>query len=158
MLIAASIVYMAIENALGGGLRRRWILAFAFGLVHGFGFAFGLQELLQFAGAHLISSLLAFNAGVELGQLLVLILLIPVLNFLFRRIPERAGVIILSLLVGHTAWHWLLERGERLNKFPLPAFDAGTLAGAMRWLMALLILAALVWAASETVKRIRRRS
>ncbi len=157
VLIAASILYMAIENTLGSGLRRRWILAFAFGLVHGFGFAFGLQELLQFAGAHLISSLLAFNAGVELGQLLVLILLIPVLNFLFKRIPERAGVIILSVLVGHTAWHWLMERGERLNKFPLPEFDAGTLASAMRWLMALLILAALAWAAPEAVKRIRKR-
>jgi hypothetical protein len=157
VLIAFSILTMAIENVLGTGLRRRWILAFAFGLVHGFGFAFGLQELLQFAGAHLISSLLAFNVGVELGQLLVLILLIPVLNFLFKRIPERAGVIILSVLVGHTAWHWLLERGERLGKFPWPAFDAGSLAGAMRWLMALLILAALAWAASEGVKRIRKR-
>jgi len=157
VLIAVSILYMAIENVLGTGLRRRWILAFAFGLVHGFGFAFGLQELLQFAGAHLISSLLAFNVGVELGQLLVLILLIPVLNFLFKRIPERTGVIILSVLVGHTAWHWLLERSERLGKFPWPAFDAGSLAGAMRWLMALLILAALAWLASAAVRRIRKR-
>lgn len=157
-LIAVSILYMAIENVLGAKLQRRWILALAFGLVHGFGFAFGLQELLQFAGAHLITSLLAFNVGVELGQLLVLILLIPVLNFLFKILPERIGVIILSILVGHTAWHWLLERGGRLSRFPLPTLDAASLASAMRWLMALLILAALAWAASETVKRIRKRN
>ncbi len=157
VLIAVSILTMAIENVVGAKLQRRWVLAFAFGLVHGFGFAFGLQELLQFAGAHLVSSLLAFNVGVELGQLLVLLLLIPLLNFLFRRIPERAGVIILSVLIGHTAWHWLLERGERLGKFPWPSFDAGTLASAMRWLMALLIFAALAWGAAEAVKRVRGR-
>lgn len=157
LLIAVSILYMAIENVLGTKLRRRWILALAFGLVHGFGFAFGLQELLQFAGAHLITSLLAFNAGVELGQLMVLIFLIPVLNFLFRKIPERIGIITLSVLVGHTAWHWTTERWERLGRFPWPEFDAAALAGAMRWLMALLVLVALAWAASGVVKRRRKR-
>jgi hypothetical protein len=53
LLIAASIFYMAAENVLGSSLQRRWIIAFAFGLVHGFGFAYGLQQLLQFAGSHL---------------------------------------------------------------------------------------------------------
>ncbi|NIP96805.1 MAG: HupE/UreJ family protein, partial [Akkermansiaceae bacterium] len=52
---------------------RRWMLAFAFGLVHGFGFSFLLRESLQFAGGHLLSSLLFFNVGVELGQLFVLV-------------------------------------------------------------------------------------
>ena len=47
-------------------------MTFAFGLVHGFGFSFALRESLQFAGSHLLTSLLAFNVGVELGQLLVL--------------------------------------------------------------------------------------
>jgi hypothetical protein len=145
VLIAASIFYMAIENVLGSSLQRRWIIAFAFGLVHGFGFAYGLQQLLQFAGSHLITSLLAFNVGVELGQLLVLIVLVPLLSFLFRYVPERVGTIIISLVVGHTAWHWLLERWERLSKFPWPTFDAATLASAIRWLIALLVLAGLAW-------------
>ena len=56
VLIAASIFYMALENVLGSSVQRRWIIAFAFGLVHGFGFAYGLQQLLQFAGSHLITS------------------------------------------------------------------------------------------------------
>jgi hypothetical protein len=86
-------------------LQVRWIVAFAFGLVHGFGFAYGLQELLQFAGSHLVSSLLAFNVGVELRQLLVLAVLIPVLNFIFGHVNERITTIILSLVIGHSAWH-----------------------------------------------------
>jgi hypothetical protein len=145
LLIAASIFYMAAENVLGSSLQRRWIIAFAFGLVHGFGFAYGLQQLLQFAGSHLITSLLAFNVGVELGQLLVLIVLVPLLSFLFRYVPERVGTIIISLVVGHTAWHWLLERWERLSRFPWPTLDAATLASAIRWLIALLVLAGLAW-------------
>ena len=58
---------------------------------------------------------------------------------------ERIGIIIVSALVAHTGWHWMIERGERLAQFPWPAADAATLAGAMRWLMAVLILAGLVW-------------
>jgi HupE/UreJ protein len=157
VLIAASIFYMAIENVLGSSVQRRWIIAFVFGLVHGFGFAFGLQQLLQFAGAHLVTSLLAFNAGVELGQLLVLIVLVPALGLLFRFVPERTGTIIVSLLVGHTAWHWLFERWERLSKFPWPSFDAATLASAIRWLMALLALVGAVWIVSDVIRRSKAR-
>ena len=157
-LIAISILYMAIENVFGSSLTRRWIIAFVFGLVHGFGFAFGLQELLQFAGSHLVTSLLAFNAGVELGQLLVLIVLVPALDFAFRHVPERLGTIVLSIVIGHTAWHWMLERGERLMKFPWPTLDAAVLASALRWLMALMILAGLVWLGVSTPGRRRARS
>ena len=106
-LIAASIFYMAIENIIGANIERRWVMTFAFGLVHGFGFSFLLRERLQFAGSHLLSSLLAFNVGVEFGQLLVLMVLIPALGFLFTKVvPERMGVILLSAVVAHTAWHW----------------------------------------------------
>lgn len=146
-LIAASILFMALENVVGSSVRRRWVIAFVFGLVHGFGFSFALRETLQFAGDHLVTALLTFNVGVELGQLLALAVLVPVLNLAFRHLPaERAGTIILSALVAHTAWHWLAERWERLAKFPFPALDAATLASAMRWLMAALVLGALVWA------------
>jgi hypothetical protein len=157
-LIAASILYMALENVLGARLQQRWALALAFGLVHGFGFAYGLSELLQFAGSHLVTSLLAFNIGVELGQLLVVACFVFVMDFLFRKIPERAGMIILSLIVGHTAWHWMLERGERLAKFPLPVLDASSAAAGIRWLMALLIVAGLGWLAAGAVQRYLKRS
>lgn len=116
-LIALSIVYMAIENVVLANPRSRWPLAFGFGLVHGFGFSFALQNTLQFAGDHVLTSLLSFNIGIELGQLLVLVLLVPALNLLFRYVPERAGSIVLAVIVGHTAWHWLLERFAALRAF-----------------------------------------
>ncbi|MEO8658976.1 MAG: HupE/UreJ family protein [Bryobacteraceae bacterium] len=144
-LIAVSIVYMALENIAVPVPQRRWMMAFAFGLVHGFGFSFALRETLQFAGSHLLTSLLSFNIGVELGQLLVLILLIPALTALFRfAVAERMGIIILSALVAHTGWHWMLERAAILSRFQRPTFDAASIAGAMRWLMAVLVLSALV--------------
>ena len=69
---------MALENIVGAStVHRRWMITFGFGLVHGFGFSFALRQTLQFAGSHLLTSLLSFNVGVELGQLLVLVLLIP---------------------------------------------------------------------------------
>src|SRR6185436_13174125 len=64
-LIAMSIVYMALENIVGSKLHLRWIITFAFGLVHGFGFSFALRETLQFAGSYMLTSLLSFNVGVE---------------------------------------------------------------------------------------------
>ena len=155
-LIAVSILYMAIENVLGASLQRRWMLALGFGLVHGFGFAYGLRELLQFAGSHLVVSLLAFNIGVELGQLTVLLLFIPLLNLAFKYVSEKALTIILSLLVGHTAWHWTLERGEKLAKFPFPSLDAASIAAAIRWLMALLVIAALAWLVARGARKAQR--
>jgi hypothetical protein len=152
-LIAASILYMALENIVGSSQQRRWMIAFGFGLVHGFGFSFALRETLQFAGSHLLTSLLAFNVGVELGQVLVLALMVPALNLLFRFVPEKVGSIILSALVAHTAWHWMLERGERLRQFPMPAFDGAALAQAMRGTLMLVVLGVLGWLLRATWTR-----
>ena len=153
LLIAASIVLLALENVLGASARRRWISAFVFGLVHGFGFAFALKDSLQFAGQHLVLSLLAFNIGVELGQLAVLALLLAVCTPLLRRLPERPFILVLSAVVAHTAWHWLVERWAVLVQFPWPALDAGAMAALLRWLMAAVVLALLMWAADRPVRR-----
>jgi HupE/UreJ protein len=156
-LIAISILYMAVENVLGSSVPRRWIITFAFGLVHGFAFSYALRDSLQFAGSHLLTSLLAFNVGIELGQLLVLALLVPALELAFRRVvAERIGTIILSLVVGHTAWHWMTERAERLSRFPWPSPDAAQLASAVRWLMLILIVAGLAWLARGALRRRHR--
>ena len=156
-LIAASILYMAVENAIGAGtVHRRWMVAFGFGLVHGFGFSFALRQTLQFAGTHLITSLLSFNIGIEIGQILVLAVLIPALQLAFRFVvAERPGTIILSAFVAHTAWHWMMERWEVLRKFRFewPVLNAAWLAGAVRLLLALTILAALMWLVSLALRR-----
>ena len=146
-LIAVSILYMALENIAGvSNVQRRWMIAFGFGLVHGFGFSFALRETLQFAGSHLLTSLLAFNAGVELGQLFVLAVLVPALQLQFRYVvAERAGTIILSALVAHTAWHWTAERWEQLRQFERPSLSLLIQAGGVRWLIAVVIAAAVVW-------------
>jgi hypothetical protein len=147
-LIAVSIVYMALENIVSPQLKRRWLITFAFGLVHGFGFSFALRQTLQFAGSHLLTSLVSFNVGVELGQLVVLAALIPALGLLFRYVvDERLGTIILSMLVAHTAWHWMTERYSVLRQFRFewPAFDAAFWAAAMRWGMLVVVGIALYW-------------
>ncbi len=147
-LIALSIVYMAFENIVAPKLQRRWMITFGFGLIHGFGFSFALRETLQLAGSHVLTSLVAFNVGVELGQLLVLVLLVPLLDLAFRYVvAERMGTIILSAIVAHTGWHWMTERGEALMqyRFTLPAFDAAFMADVLRWLMLALIAGGLWW-------------
>jgi hypothetical protein len=149
-LIATSIFYMALENIVVERPKRRWIITFMFGLVHGFGFSFGLKQTMQFAGSHLLTSLLSFNVGVELGQLFVLILAVPALDLLFRYVvAERMGTIILSVIVGHTAWHWMGDRFDVLRQFPWPTVTAAGLASALRWLMALVAISAALWLVSQ---------
>jgi hypothetical protein len=161
-LIAASIVYMALENIVGGStVQRRWLMSFGFGLVHGFGFSFALRESLQFAGSHLLTSLLSFNVGVELGQLAVLAALVPLLELLFRFVvAERMGTIILSALVAHTGWHWMLERWERLRQYRLtwPDWNPGAVAAGLRVLAAVALVAGLGWWAWERIARRKRAS
>jgi hypothetical protein len=147
----------SIRQAAGGGapaelrkdashaLRRRWLIAFGFGLVHGFGFSFALRETLQFAGSHLVTSLVSFNVGVELGQLLVLAILVPALAFVFRFVvAERIGVIIASAIVAHTAWHWMTERGARLVQYDW-SLDAAGFAILLRWMMVVVAVAGVAW-------------
>ncbi|MBT8083966.1 MAG: HupE/UreJ family protein [Woeseia sp.] len=141
-LIALTIVYMALENIVGTNWRRRWVVAFGFGLVHGFGFSFALGESLQFAGQHLLASLLAFNLGVEFGQLLVVVITVPLLNVLFRAgLPERMTTIILSAILAHSGWHWLSDRVTALSaySFGWPVLDASFYARGLRWLMLLVL-------------------
>jgi hypothetical protein len=132
------------------------MLTFGFGLVHGFGFSFIFSETMQFAGGHLFSSLLAFNIGVELGQLMVLLLVIPVLNVLFKYfVQERIGCILLSALLAHSAWHWMLDRGNTLSQyqFQWPIFDSIFFVGLMRWGMMLIIAAGALWLLYELFRR-----
>jgi hypothetical protein len=172
-LIATSIVYMALENVFDStrgparaaegpllapeiALKRRWLVAFGFGLVYGFGFSFALRRTLQFAGTHLLTSVLSFNAGVELGQLVVLGLLVPALALVFGYLVDaRTGTIILSVLAAHTAWHWMAERWDVLRRFRFewPALDLAFWASAMRWAMLLVAAAGLYWLVFSVLQR-----
>jgi HupE/UreJ protein len=160
-LIAVSIVYMALENIATPHPSRRWLITLGFGLVHGFGFSFALRESLQFAGSHLLTSLLSFNVGVELGQLVVLAILVPALELLFRYVvAERMGAIILSALVAHTGWHWMTERFDRLRqyRFEWPAIDAVFLLALTRWLIIAVAAAGAVWLVTTLARQYARNT
>lgn len=112
-LIAASIIFVAVEN-----FRRtekswpRYALTGGFGLIHGFGFASALQESgLSGTGAEIVKPLLAFNLGVEIGQLTVAAILLPLLLGL-ERWPwfARNGTRVISALVILVATFWLWQR------------------------------------------------
>ncbi len=153
-LIALSIVYMALENIVAPNLKRRWLITGAFGLVHGFGFSYGLTQTLQFAGSHLLLSLLSFNIGIELGQLLVLLVALPALALLFRHpLGTRFGGIILSALLAHTGWHWMLERAEGLRQVEWPTLNAAAVILLARGALVVLLAGGVVWLLARQVGR-----
>jgi hypothetical protein len=119
-LIAASVVLVALENlwlARRGaseeirrrGLQRRWAITFCFGLVHGLGFAGALLDL-HLSGRTLVLALIGFNAGVEVGQISVAAVILPVV-FLLRRRGAAAGAVRAgSAAVALLGAVWLAQR------------------------------------------------
>ena len=108
--IAASVVLAALNNVWPLFHGRRWMVAFGFGLIHGFGFATVLAELGLPQGA-LVIALVAFNLGVELGQLAIVAVFLPLAFALratpfYRRVVLRYGSLVIALL----AAVWLVER------------------------------------------------
>ncbi len=108
--IAASVLLAALNNLRPVMSRRLWMVAFAFGLVHGFGFAGALLELGLPRGARL-AALIGFNVGVELGQLAVVAALLPVLFLLRRKLwYPRWAMPLASLAIAALAAYWLFWR------------------------------------------------
>jgi hydrogenase/urease accessory protein HupE len=113
-LIAASIVFVGVENLVRRGAepRGRWAVTFVFGLVHGFGFAGALKAIgMGIRGAALLVPLFSFNLGVELGQIAVAALFLPIL-FQLRHVPVfvRYGLPAASMVVTILGAYWLLQR------------------------------------------------
>jgi hydrogenase/urease accessory protein HupE len=111
--IALSIAYVGVENfALRDGfvMSKRWRLALPFGLVHGFGFSAALREI-ALPRVDVPAALFGFNAGVELGQLAVLAVVLPALHWL-RKQPwfERRGVRALSGAIATMGLAWFVAR------------------------------------------------
>jgi hydrogenase/urease accessory protein HupE len=110
-MIAVSIIYVGLENILRRKIERRWMLTFAFGLIHGFGFASALRDLGVGTGVKAVAPLLSFNLGVEIGQVAVAALVLPLIwklrqrpLFVLRYVPAC------SILVALTGGYWLIER------------------------------------------------
>ena len=165
-LIAASIVWMALENIFdsvagrdieadgGRAVARRWAATTAFGLVHGFGFSFALRDQLQFAGSHLLASLLAFNVGVEIAQLVVIVGAATAVTLAFRRLSSpRVAAIVVSALAAHTGWDWLLERGAVWWQYPWPLPSAEALTAMAIWVSIVFAAAAGAWGVRRVLAR-----
>ena len=105
-------MYVGIENIIRRDLDRRWLLAFVFGLIHGCGFASVLCELgIGTNGIAVAAPLLSFNLGVELGQLVLAALMLPVIWKLKRRESYQLRYVpTCSLLVALAGACWLAER------------------------------------------------
>ncbi|MFT7687321.1 MAG: hypothetical protein ACI9FB_002673 [Candidatus Azotimanducaceae bacterium] len=115
-IIAISIILLAIDNLITKTTKRRWLFGLGFGLVHGFGFSFNLAQSLQYSGNHLATGVLGFNLGVEIGQFVVLIAVLPLLHLVRQYSKgERAVLILISIFVGHAALHWAQEYWNKLS-------------------------------------------
>jgi len=111
--IALTIVYVGVENFFPIGANHRWILTFFFGLIHGFGFAGVLREL-GLPDRGLFSALLSFNVGVEIGQLTVVVCLLPAIWKISRSRFRSVIVRMVSGLVVLLGLIWFLERAAPL--------------------------------------------
>jgi hypothetical protein len=117
--IALSVVLAALNNVFPIVARGRWVAAFGFGLVHGFGFAGALQDLGLPSGS-LALSLAGFNIGVEIGQLAIVAIFLPIAfalrnTWTYRRVLMAGGSATIATIAGV----WLVERA-----FDLPLFAA----------------------------------
>ncbi|MBT8408704.1 MAG: HupE/UreJ family protein, partial [Alphaproteobacteria bacterium] len=114
-LIALSIVFLAVEIARGTRetLTRRlpWLVAFVFGLLHGFGFAGALREI-GLPEGEVPAALISFNLGVEAGQLLVIAAVLILVEALRRVRPglEERSIRIASYTIGIIGAYWLIDR------------------------------------------------
>jgi len=117
--IAASIVTAALNNIYPGILKRRWLAAFVFGLVHGFGFAAVLSDL-GLQGGALMIALVGFNVGVEIGQLGILSIFLPG-AFMMRNtwFYQRLIFYVGSILIMVIACLWFIERAFNMKIFTL---------------------------------------
>lgn len=115
--IAASIVFVAAENFLSRDIDKRWRVAFLFGLIHGFGFAGALHEVGLPPNA-IVPALASFNIGVEIGQVAIVAIELPVLGLLDRLLatertkPVRAARLVyaVSAVISLLGGYWLLTR------------------------------------------------
>ncbi|MDP4161723.1 MAG: HupE/UreJ family protein [Bacillota bacterium] len=107
--IALSICYVAVENIFRGKISGRWIITFIFGLIHGMGFADLLKEM-NIPWTHLAISLISFNIGIEVVQLAIVLLVLPVLIKLFRFEVYRKYVSYTSIVIFILGALWFFQR------------------------------------------------
>jgi hydrogenase/urease accessory protein HupE len=108
-VIALSIIYVALENIFRKEITHRWGLTFAFGLIHGLGFATVIKEM-NISSSHLFVTLFNFNIGIEVVQILLVLCLLPLLKFLWKLKNSHHIVTFGSAVIVILGSYWLIER------------------------------------------------
>jgi hypothetical protein len=144
--VAAAIVLLAIENVVAPSLRRRWFIACVVGVLSGFDFGHLLADDWQFAGAHAVLSAVSFNLGVALGDGVALVLAFVALGIVFTYVTgQRLGVVVLSVVLGHAAWHWMLDSGHGLEHAASGIVSTRSVAVVAWWMFLGLLAGGVAW-------------
>jgi hypothetical protein len=127
--LGAAIVLLAIGNLAAPVLRRRWFISAVVGAVGGIDLGDALADALQFAGTQTWVATAAFDLGALLTQLAVLAIALGGMRLLFARVLGASlGLIVLSAVLGHLGWHWMVDAGHefahQLSHAGLPPFQA----------------------------------
>jgi hypothetical protein len=156
---AVTIFFLALGNIFGAHLQRRRLWTGLFGFVLGFEFAKLLAERLQFAGAHSQLALWFFAVGVDLGTLLAFAVTFVGLALILRGARAgRIGIIVLSALVAHASWHWMIDRLGVLWQMPWPIMTTAGLYHLAQWIFAVLLALGAYGLAAQRIERHRPRA
>jgi len=143
--LAALMLLLAIGNLATPSLRRRWFISALVGALGGFGLGELLADASQFAGTHTFMSVLFFNLGVALSEVASLALAFAALRWLVdRALGPSLGVLVLSAVVGHQGWHWMMDRSHEL-RHALGHATASELASVALWLLPALLVGGAAW-------------
>jgi hypothetical protein len=142
--LAAAILLLAIGNLAAPSVRARWVIGAILGALGGFGLGRLLDDAGQFAGTHPVVSAGSFNIGVAAGEVVSFALAFSLMRLIFARLlPPSLAVVVVSAVLGHLGWHWMIDRFHPLGHELEHASTSG-LSSAL-WLLPALVAGALGW-------------
>jgi len=142
--LGAAILLLAIGNLAAPSVRVRWAISAALGALGGFGLGRVLDDAWQFTGTHPVVSAVSFNSGVAAGEVVSLALAFALMRLVFARLlPASLAIVVVSAVLGHLGWHWMIDRFHPFGH-ELEHASASGLSSVL-WLLPALVAGALGW-------------